>query len=45
MLFLLGTLSGTVAGCLMAGGPQRLPVPPNVVVPSRARAMEPPFAA
>lgn len=29
----------------VAGGLQRLPVPPNVVVPSRARAPEPPFAA
>ena len=87
MWFLLGTLVGAIAACLirlaylrrevaadieprlrriqlqldnletalnlamvtryadMAGGLQRLPVPPNVVVPSRARAPEPPFAA
>jgi hypothetical protein len=75
MLFLLGMLFGTVAGCLicirylrriqlqldnletavnlgmvtryadMAGGLQRLPVPPNAVMAPRSRAPEPPFAA
>jgi hypothetical protein len=45
MWFLLGTLVGAIAACLIRLAYLRLAVPPHAVVPPRPQAPKPPFAA